>query len=545
MFSEVWHKISMIGIKEENIDYSVRRNVLTNRINFLLLATTFIVFLIDGSLNLINRDFGANELRVFFISLICALNIFLNSKGFFNISRLFLIVFPVFFLIIYPGLFGNVIDEFFFWAPYVIIALSILPLILFSYSTERPLLLSATLYCFLLLLFCEKIFEVMGESDLHILYILKQHFLFIKIAQIAIFVFINLSVLYLIRINRRYENQLSDYAVDLEDKNVIIEQQKEELQQQNYILKDQKEELLTQNEELQSFQEELNVQNEKLKEALEKLKEMQDQLLESEKLASIGVLTAGIAHEINNPINFISSGIQGLKSVLGNLLEVLKRFDALEKSTCAEHLASINELKEQIGYKKLVSNTALLMERIEQGIERTTDIINGLRTFSKLDVEDLESGNIHHIIDDVLVLLDEQLAGNISVEKDYNTVPEIKCFSGRLNQVFMNVISNAIHAIEGEGTIKITTRSKPSEVTISIKDNGIGISKSNRSKVFDPFYTTKEVGEGSGLGLAISYSIIQKHRGSIEFESEEGKGTEFKIILPIDPTRAKKKMASK
>ena len=311
-----------------------------------------------------------------------------------------------------------------------------------------------------------------------------------------------------------------------------------------------------QKEKILAANEELNVQKEELQSILESFKKTQSQLVQSEKMASVGQLTAGIAHEINNPVTFVSAGVDSLITDLKEINEVLELYHKITPDNIEEKLNEIEELKEKIEYKEALTEVNKLIESIKNGAERTTEIVKGLRTFSRLDEDVLKIADIHDGLDSTLIMLRNRYKHNIEIIKDYGDIPKIECYPGQLNQVFMNILSNAIDAIQDKGKITIKTfqvspkdqaktwkgSSKPEEyLQISIKDTGKGMSENVKSKIFDPFFTTKDVGEGTGLGLSITHGIIEKHKGKIEVKSKERKveypesvgGTEFIISLPL------------
>lgn len=279
-----------------------------------------------------------------------------------------------------------------------------------------------------------------------------------------------------------------------------------------------------------------------LEEALAELKSAQTQLVQAEKMASLGELTAGIAHEINNPINFVYAGVDGLKSSLEGLIEVLNKYgelDDFEQAHQAELLLEdIRQLKHELYFDETKKGVFEIVEAIKEGAMRTSVIVDGLRNFSRLDEGDLKLANIHVGIENTLVLLSPKIKdGQIKLIKYYDDLmPEINCYPGQLNQVFMNLLSNAVEAIAKEGTITIRTRNYDDYVTISIHDNGRGIPSEIKPKIFEPFFTTKGLGKGTGLGLSISFGIIQKHHGQIEVNSKPKQGAEFIITLPKDLT---------
>ncbi len=272
----------------------------------------------------------------------------------------------------------------------------------------------------------------------------------------------------------------------------------------NLALKEQKEELKTLNEELTTQKEDMYEKNLKLEVTLGQLKDTQKQLIHAEKMASLGVLASGVAHEINNPLNFIKGGIYGLNDYL--------------RENFLQHVEGIK----------------IYTESINEGVERAAEIVKSLSHYSHKSETKITECKIHDIIDNCLNILRNKIEDNIKVEKIYSTSNYfIKCNEGKMHQAVLNILSNAVQAIDGKGDIKIETVAQNKQLQIKISDSGSGISKENLSKIFDPFFTTKDPGEGIGLGLSITYNIIKELNGSIEIDSELLKGTVVKIALPI------------
>lgn len=293
----------------------------------------------------------------------------------------------------------------------------------------------------------------------------------------------------------------------------------------------------------------LGKQKRVLEKTLTKLKATQSQLIQSEKMASLGVLTAGIAHEINNPVNYINSGLEGLKTISTEIIKTVAKYQQITNGNEKKHEIEKQKIKKELEY--LAEGIQTLTKNINKGVSRTTEIIKSLNTFSHTDDDELSLTNIHEGIDSTTTLLYNQYKNRIKIIKNYNKIPTIHCYSSKLNQVFMNILSNAIQAIEEKGTIIITTsqidnleKQNGEYVKISIKDTGKGIPENVQNKIFEPFFTTKQVGKGTGLGLSISHGIIQQHKGEIKFKSST-KGTEFEIYLPIISNHNKKATTQK
>ncbi len=289
----------------------------------------------------------------------------------------------------------------------------------------------------------------------------------------------------------------------------ISEQKQTAIQLENYknhlelLVKQRTEELVAANEELTATNEELHNQREELETTLTKLQKTQNQLIQSEKMASLGILAAGVAHEINNPLNFILGGTTALENYLAE--------------NAPEH----------------IQNLADLIEIIKTGVKRSATIVSSLNHYSRRDDTKNSICNVQAIIDNCLLMLNNQLKGKIIIEKDYKPIPSIKCNEGKIHQAVLNIITNASHAIDNEGTIIIKTRKVDNLIQIEFNDSGSGISPENIGRITDPFFTTKAPGKGTGLGLSITQSIIDEHKGKLEFESELGKGTKVFVYLPI------------
>lgn len=264
------------------------------------------------------------------------------------------------------------------------------------------------------------------------------------------------------------------------------------------------------------------------------IRDTQAKLVHTAKMASLGQLVAGVAHELNNPIGFIYSNMTHLREYSQKLIHLV---DVADK-----HPEDLKSEMKKADLKYIEKDLPKLISSCEDGARRTRDIVLGLRNFSRLEEAQIKQVDIHEGLETTLQLLTGELKNRIEVVKHFDKLPKVNCYPSQLNQVFMNVLSNAAQAIENEGQIFLTTKKLSGDrIEVSIRDTGKGMSKSTLEKIFDPFFTTKGLGSGTGLGLSISYGVIQKHGGDILVTSSAGKGTEFKIILPVDgPAEFKK-----
>lgn len=286
---------------------------------------------------------------------------------------------------------------------------------------------------------------------------------------------------------------------------------------------------------LRQSEAQLRQQATKLEQALQELQQTQAQLIHTEKMSSLGQMIAGIAHEINNPISFIYSNIQPAKKYIRDLLKLMQLYQQQYPRPPAAIQAQIQD----IDLEFIVEDLPKILSSLEIGAERISQLVLSLRNFSRLDEAEVKQVNLHSGIDNTLLILNHRLNLGITVSKQYGNLPLVKCYPAQLNQVFMNILTNAIDALQErdkqtDKQIVIQTQAvAPDHIKVQFQDNGPGIASEIKDKIFDPFFTTKDVGKGTGLGLSICYQIIAKHRGWIEVNSHLGQGTEFTIHLPV------------
>lgn len=257
------------------------------------------------------------------------------------------------------------------------------------------------------------------------------------------------------------------------------------------------------------------------------LEQANRQLLQSEKLAAIGQLAAGVAHEINNPVGYVYSNLQSLDSYLSDL------FRLTEAVGHAESLEDLHTIKHSIDYEFLRDDLRALLVESKEGIERVKTIIAAMRDFSHIEEEEFKPADIHRGIETTLNLVNNEVKYKAEVIREFGDLPEVDCIISQINQVVMNLLVNAAHAIEEFGTITIRTRCDDGFALIEIQDSGKGIAPEHLNRVFEPFFTTKSVGKGTGLGLSLSFNIIEKHNGELQVSSTLGQGTCFSIKLPL------------
>lgn len=275
--------------------------------------------------------------------------------------------------------------------------------------------------------------------------------------------------------------------------------------------------------------------SEELAKAYDDLKTTHRRLVQQEKMASIGQLAAGVAHEINNPMGFISSNLETLGKYAGRLRQFIDVQDEAMKSLPdQETVAMLAEARKKLKIDYLLGDIPALVAESNEGALRVRTIVQNLKGFSRSDLAEMEPADINECLDRTINIAWNELKYKVTLERDFGVLPPVNCYPQQLGQVFLNFLVNAAHAIDQHGEIKVVTRAEDGFVSVAISDTGCGIPEENREKIFEPFFTTKERGVGTGLGLAISYEIIQRHGGSIDVESEVGKGSTFKVRLPVN-----------
>lgn len=275
------------------------------------------------------------------------------------------------------------------------------------------------------------------------------------------------------------------------------------------------------------------------KELNRRLEEAHNQLLQSEKMASIGQLAAGVAHELNNPISFVYSNLGTLDLYLHDILSILDAFRMAAEADDGEALARARQLVKDKDLDYIRQDVLDLMHESKDGLDRLRKIVLDLKSFSRVGTQEWEEADLHEGLDSTLNIVWNELKYKCTVNKEYGDIPPVHCVISQLNQVFMNLLVNAGQAIEQQGTITIRTyRQDEGHVCVEVEDTGGGIAPENLNRVFEPFFTTKPVGKGTGLGLSVSYSIIQRHHGSISVRSQPGQGTCFTVTLPVHPPLA-------
>ena len=280
------------------------------------------------------------------------------------------------------------------------------------------------------------------------------------------------------------------------------------------------------------YKQHLESQNNELATQKAALERLQAQMVHNEKMASLGQLSAGVAHELNNPAGFVFGNMDLLQVYLDQLGKLLKVYDLV--ALPEESSSSVLSVKDEINYEHLMTDLSSIVADCREGAQRICDVVKNLRLFSRLDEAELKHVDIHEGIESTLRLLSRYYrSGRLQLHKEYGELPRVTCYAGQLNQVWMNLLVNAAQSVVENGEVKITTGVDEDSVVVTISDTGKGIPEEELTRIFDPFFTTKTVGEGTGLGLSISYGIIERHEGTITVKSTLGVGTTFKVRIPV------------
>jgi len=322
-------------------------------------------------------------------------------------------------------------------------------------------------------------------------------------------------------------------AVQLTRSHAVINRVNRELQVANGSLEQRVQE---RTREVEDRTAELTRANASLQGEIAEREQLQGQLVQSEKLASIGQLAAGVAHEINNPVGYVSSNFSSLEGYLANLFEVLAAYEAAEPAIGdGEIRGRLASLKSRVELDFLKDDIPSLMRESREGLTRVSKIVSDLKDFSHVDAQpEWHPTNLQQCIESTLNVVNNEVKYKADVAREYGILPEVECVASQISQVVMNLVVNAAHAIGPErGLITIRTGADLHNAWIEVADNGSGIPEASLARIFDPFYTTKPIGKGTGLGLSLSYGIVQKHNGNITVQTAVGRGTTFRVTLPI------------
>ncbi|MDO9104926.1 MAG: ATP-binding protein [Methylovulum sp.] len=286
---------------------------------------------------------------------------------------------------------------------------------------------------------------------------------------------------------------------------------------------------------LQQSNKDLEKERATLHEMVEKLRDTQNQLLQAEKMASIGQLAAGVAHEINNPIAFVNSNLGALAGYIEDMFSIIDAYGqaVTEVDQNLINHEKIDGLRKKLQFEHLREDVPDLLHESSDGLARVKKIVGDLKDFSRMPATEWQDVDLHQGLESTLNIVWNEIKYKAEVIRNYGVLPEVECLPSQLNQVFQNLLMNAAQAISERGTITLSSGTENETVWVAISDSGQGISPENLSRIFDPFFTTKPVGKGTGLGLSLSYSIVQTHHGWIEVSSKVGEGTTFRVVLPV------------
>ncbi|MBI5007256.1 MAG: bacteriohemerythrin [Nitrosomonadales bacterium] len=330
-------------------------------------------------------------------------------------------------------------------------------------------------------------------------------------------------------LNEMY-GKLGDKTLEVIQKNQQLVAEHEALR----VLNEQLEERVRQRTTaIEQANQQLTANNIELKLLNEKLESAHTQLLQSEKMASIGQLAAGVAHEINNPVGFVNSNLGTLGKYITSLFDVISAYQTAEARVGANTCAEVAEVKKKVDFAYLMEDIPSLLKESQDGLARVKRIVQDLKDFSHVDESNWQYANLEQGLDSTLNVVANEIKYKATVVREYAGIPDVECMPSQVNQVFMNMLVNAAQAIEKSGVITVRTGTAGEQVWVEVEDTGKGIPSEHLNRIFDPFFTTKPVGKGTGLGLSLSYGIVQKHNGRIEVASEVGKGSRFRVWLPV------------
>jgi signal transduction histidine kinase len=451
----LWLKISLLGLEGSISKIELRNRVLTNQLNFVLLVLMVLITIATSIYREINDGlFTIHTQKLAYIGIVCAINVWLAYKTLHNFQRFNLIVFPPLIGVFLPIFLGYAQNDDFYFAPLLLLGFSLFPATILMPNFRNKWYLAAFLFFLAQMALIDNALVYFSTTELDVPKLVEHIHFYYKLALVSVFVFIYVVIYYHRRMSLQFEADLRD-------------------------------------------------NNSSLQNSLQELKATQEKLVQSEKMASLGVLTAGVAHEINNPLNYIMGGYIGL----------------------TDHFKGEGKLDNE--------NISFFLDSIKTGIDRASEIVKSLGQFSRGNQMKNETCDLHHIMDNCLIMLNGQAKEKVQFVKKFHPSPIlVQGNIGKLHQVFINVLVNAIHAIEKNGLVTVSSFTNQNRCTIEINDNGCGIAAENLNKITDPFFTTKEPGKGTGLGLSITYAIVKEHKGELEINSKRGLGTTVKLTFP-------------
>ena len=304
--------------------------------------------------------------------------------------------------------------------------------------------------------------------------------------------------------------------------------------QMEETLKKNQEELIRKNQEINANRKDIKIALERLEKAYEEQKASQLKILQQEKMASIGQLAAGVAHELNNPMSFISSNLGTLNKYANRLIDFIGvQSEEIKSLKNAASVRKVNKKRKELKLDEIIGDINVMIKESLDGAERVRNIVYELNCFSRMDEEEYKNADINECIESAITIVWNELKYRSTLEKDYGKLPRIKCYPRQINQIFVNLLINAVQSIAKQGTIRIKTWHEDGSVWMEVSDTGRGMPRENLVKIFEPFFTTKDAGKGTGLGLSITYEIVQRHKGEITVKSKLGKGTTFTIRIPV------------
>lgn len=294
------------------------------------------------------------------------------------------------------------------------------------------------------------------------------------------------------------------------------------------------EELIRKNKEIEQNRKHIQHALERLEKTYEELKASQLKILQQEKMASIGQLAAGVAHELNNPMSFIASNLGTLEKYVQRMIDFIEmQADVIKSSGDKSAIRNVAEKRKDLKLDYVLNDVKGMLKESLDGSDRVKKIVYELNCFSRMDEEEYKQADINECIESAIVIVWNELKYKSTLEKNYGKLPRTKCYPRQINQIFVNLLINAVNAIADKGVIGIKTWHEDGFIRMEVSDNGAGIPRQNLVKIFEPFFTTKEAGKGTGLGLSITYEIVQRHKGEITVNSEAGRGTTFTIKIPV------------
>lgn len=537
LISNIWSKTSRIGIRSGSTDYSESKIV--NRITLILFVFLMVIYLslFIGSVVFNTHPLNINDLRIIFAALSCiVVLLFMRGRRVF-IAKIILSFLPVFFLIAYPVLLDTVTSHMFFISSLIIVAYSTLPHFIFNYDKERFSYFTVIFFMFVMLIFSEYFLQLSNPDSIGLMY-KKQWFFYIKLAEVLTFFYLNSILFSINKQNSKNRNSLHDKLNELYEVNKTINAQNKEIYATNTRLVDYQFELQNQNQQLIDRTNQLNQQKQSITRLYQELQNTYDQLIKAEKMATLGQLTSGIVKVIDNPISSAKVHLKSLQADINIIIDLLRKYAALDAENYEKAIQDLKQQRQSQEFDNLLKRIYSLPKSVADHIQEAIELIKELKSFSSLNHAEMIKYDLVTGLKSSINLIIRQYEEVLEVEQDFNRIPPVECFPGRMNQAFMNLLSSSANYLKSQNEnnrklfIKTHLQSEENMVKIIIAYRGDELTCQQNRSIAETFQQ-HHLHELNQIGISIAANIISEHQGTLEIQWFNG-FCNFIIYLPVN-----------